>query len=121
MENLQQQITELEFLIELNSQLTNLKEVLDYYEKSEFPNNYSENEYFSFSQERYMSEAEVIKCANWIVDNDANTDTDNFQRLRNRLIKLNLIPKTKIRLNIGYIKAKERFNNLTAYKQLKNL
>jgi hypothetical protein len=121
MEDIQANIIELEFSIELNTQLADLQEVLNYYEKEEFPNNYSENEYFSFHNENSMSEAEIIKCANWVVTKQADIGTEDFERLKRRLIELKMIPKTKINLNIGYVKAKTRYNNLLAFKQLKNL
>ena len=114
-------MTELEMIEEMEileheenvvDQLKDLKTVLDIYEGKHETAIY-ESEYISRSDFPVMSESEILKCSKYLA---GGRDID---KLKERLTELNLHPKTVYNINIHYVNAKKRYDNLKAFYELR--
>lgn len=115
MTDIQKQIEKLDFENEILSQLTNLKAVIDLYEKNEYPSGCDDNDLIEKNWINPLSEAESLKCCDWL---KAGKD---LKKLTDRLDALNLRPKFKLIVKIPCTRAKQRYNNLLAFKQLNGI
>ena len=107
-----EQIEILEHEEDVLDQLNALKTVLDIYTGKHSSAIY-ESEYISRSDFPVMSEAEILKCSKYLA---GGRDID---KLKERLTELNLHPKTVYNINIHYVNAKKRYDNLKAFYELR--
>lgn len=107
-----EQIEILEHEENVLDQLKDLKTVLDIYEGKHETAIY-ESEYISRFDFPVMSESEILKCSKYLA---GGRDID---KLKERLTELNLHPKTVYNINIHYVNAKKRYDNLKAFYELR--
>lgn len=114
-------MTELEMIEEMETlehednvldQLNDLKTVLDIYEGKHKTTIY-ESEYISRSDFPVMSEAEILKCSKYLANGG------DIDKLKERLIDLNMHPKTVYNIKIHYVNVKKRYDNLKAFYELR--
>lgn len=121
MDNITEQIKRLELENEVLTQLQNLKSVLDIYEKNLYPAGSCDEDLFEIKIKNNITKEESLKMIEWVIENKADVGTEQFERLTERLRSLDKLPERQVIVKICYHKAKERYNNLLAFKQLKKI